>query len=63
MRHPDEVFSVEALMQRVWHADSNSSIDAIRTCIKRLRDKIDANDDNPLIQTIPRVGYKLKGKT
>jgi DNA-binding response OmpR family regulator len=63
MRHPDEVFSVEALMQRVWHADSNSSIDAIRTCIKRLRDKIDVNDDNPLIQTIPRVGYKLKGKT
>jgi len=60
MRHPDEVFSVEALMQRVWHADSNASVDAIRTCIKRLRDKIDPNDDNPIIHTIPRIGYKLK---
>jgi DNA-binding response OmpR family regulator len=60
MRHPDEVFSVETLLQRVWHSDSNASIDAIRTCIKRLREKIDPGQENSIIQTVPRVGYRLK---
>jgi DNA-binding response OmpR family regulator len=60
MRHPEEVFSVEALLQRVWHSDSDASIDAIRTCVKRLRDKIDPGSENSVIETIPRVGYKLR---
>jgi DNA-binding response OmpR family regulator len=60
MRHPDEVFSAEALLQRVWHSESEATSDALRTCIKRLRQKIDMNDDDSIIQTIPRVGYRLK---
>lgn len=60
MRHPDEVFSAEALLQRVWHSESEATSDALRTCIKRLRQKIDVDNENSIIQTIPRVGYRLK---
>jgi len=62
MRHPDEVFSGDALLQRVWHSESDATSEAIRTCIKRLRQKLDADadDDNSIIQTIPRVGYRLR---
>ncbi len=60
MRHPDEVFSGEALLQRVWHSESDATSEAIRTCIKRLRQKIDSSEDDSVIQTIPRVGYKLR---
>ncbi|HEY9754909.1 MAG TPA: response regulator transcription factor [Oculatellaceae cyanobacterium] len=60
MRHPDEVFSGDALLQRVWHSESEATSEAIRTCVKRLRQKIDKDDDSSIIQTIPRVGYKLR---
>lgn len=62
MRHPDEVFSGDALLQRVWHSESDATSEAIRTCIKRLRQKLDADadDENSIIQTIPRVGYRLR---
>lgn len=60
MRHPDEVFSADALLQRVWHSESEASSDALRTCIKRLRQKLDGDNDNSIIQTIPRVGYRLR---
>ena len=60
MRHPDEVFSGDALLQRVWHSESEATSEAIRTCVKRLRQKIDNDDEDSIIQTIPRVGYKLK---
>jgi DNA-binding response OmpR family regulator len=60
MRHPDEVFSAEALLQRVWHSESEATSDALRTCIKRLRQKIDADSESSIIQTIPRVGYRLR---
>lgn len=62
MRHPDEVFSGEALLQRVWHSESDATSEAIRTCIKRLRQKIDGDNDDSVIQTIPRVGYRLRVK-
>ncbi|MFK5098397.1 helix-turn-helix domain-containing protein, partial [Klebsiella pneumoniae] len=32
-------FSGEALLQRVWHSESDATSEAIRTCIKRLRQK------------------------
>ncbi len=60
MRHPDEVFSGDSLLQRVWHSESDATSEALRTCIKRLRQKIDSDSDESIIQTIPRVGYKLR---
>ncbi len=62
MRNPDRPFSPEALLQRVWHADSEASIDGLRAAIKRVRKVIDAssNEDDSYIETIPRVGYRFK---
>lgn len=64
MRHPGEVFSGDQLLQRVWHTESDATIEAIRTCVKRLRKKLDSEDDEEksIIETIPRVGYRLRAK-
>jgi DNA-binding response OmpR family regulator len=61
MRHPNQVFSSDALIQRVWHSDSEATGDAIRTCLKRLRKKLGDNDEKePIIQTVHGVGYRLR---
>jgi two-component system OmpR family response regulator len=60
MRHPDEVFSGEALLSRVWSTDSEATADTVRTNIMRLRQKIDKKGNDSIIETIPRVGYRMK---
>ncbi|MCA9800545.1 MAG: response regulator transcription factor [Cyanobacteria bacterium HKST-UBA02] len=63
MRNPGEVFSADALLERVWHSHSESSVEAVRTCIKRLRQKLDSEDtpvSQSVIETIPKVGYRLR---
>lgn len=61
MRHPNQVFSADALIQRVWLSDSEATGDAIRTCLKRLRKKLEDSDEaNPIIQTVHGVGYRLR---
>jgi len=64
MRHPDEVFSSEALLQRVWNMDSETTSDAVRTSIKRLRKKLDEsdNEDDSIIENVRRIGYRLRAK-
>ncbi|HEY9793633.1 MAG TPA: response regulator transcription factor [Candidatus Obscuribacterales bacterium] len=59
MRHQGQVFNGEALLSRVWASESETSIDAVSTCIKRLRKKIDLEGENSLIRTVHGVGYKL----
>lgn len=59
MRHPNQVFSAEALLDRVWASDSEASPETIRTYIKRLRQKIDNKEGPSLIQTVHGVGYKF----
>lgn len=61
LRHPDEVFSLEALLDRVWKSESDSSPDTVRTTIQRLRKKIDRDGEPSMIGTIHRVGYHLVG--
>lgn len=62
LRHKDQVFSAEALIARVWESDSDASPEGLRTAIKRIRKKIDdgTEDDQSLIENIPRVGYRLR---
>jgi DNA-binding response OmpR family regulator len=59
MRHPNQVFSADALLDRVWKSESNVSPETVRTCLKRLRRKIDTEEQDSLIQTLHGVGYKL----
>lgn len=60
MRNPNKVFSAEALLERVWASETDATEYAIRTCMMRLRRKIDSGTDSSLIQTIKGVGYKLQ---
>lgn len=59
MRHPNEVFSAETLISRVWPTDKFPSTDAVRSSIKRIRSAIDEDGQDSLIETISKVGYRL----
>ncbi len=59
MRHPTQTFSNDALLDRVWHVDNEVSFNALRSSIKRIRQKIgDTNGD--IIENIPKVGYRMR---
>ena len=57
MRNPNQVFSPEALMDRVWSAYAEASPDTVRTCIKNIRKKIGTSAE---IKNVFGVGYKLE---
>ncbi|HEY9773230.1 MAG TPA: response regulator transcription factor [Planktothrix sp.] len=59
MRHPNQVFSIEALQERVWSSDSEASPETVRVHIARLRSKIQDDGEKPLLRTIHRQGYML----
>lgn len=59
MRHPNQVFSTDALLNRVWESESDSTGSALTTCIKRLRKKLDDEGQPSIITTVHGVGYKL----
>lgn len=58
MRHPNQVFSPEALLNRVWPSESDSTAEALRTTMKRLRKKVD--EEGEVLKTVHGVGYILE---
>jgi two-component system OmpR family response regulator len=60
MRHPNRVFAPDALLNRVWTAESDATVDAVTTCIKRLRQKIDVDGKPSYIRTVRGAGYRLE---
>lgn len=59
MRNPNRVHAPEALLNKVWADESDATVSAVTTCIKRLRRKIDPDGKPPLLATVHGVGYKL----
>ena len=59
MRNPRKLFSVDELLQRVWASDADASADALTTCIKRLRKKLDREGEPSVIRNVHGVGYGL----
>jgi DNA-binding response OmpR family regulator len=59
MRYPNQSFTLEAILDRLWQSDSYASIDTVRTHMKTLRKKIGDNEENSLIQTKRGQGYKI----
>jgi len=62
MRNHDVAFSVEDLLTHVWKADSDVTLAAVTSCIKRLRDKIDAEERHAIIKTVHGVGYMIEAQ-
>jgi DNA-binding response OmpR family regulator len=59
MRHPGQVFNTDALLNKVWPSDSDSSAEALRMCLARLRKKIETEGGAPIIETVHGMGYRL----
>lgn len=62
MKHPDQVFSPQALLGRIWPSGEEATLNAIYSCIRRVRQKIDTPGEPSIIQTVHGVGYKLRDK-
>jgi two-component system OmpR family response regulator len=64
MRHPDDIFSADSLIARVWESDTAASGEAVRMSISRIRKSIDEKDaKESLIESVSRVGYRLRTRT
>jgi DNA-binding response OmpR family regulator len=63
VRHPDEVFSSQQLLQQVWNYPPQSADPGlVRWHMKNLRAKIEPDPAHPTyIHTVPHQGYMLKG--
>lgn len=62
MRHSGQLFTSEALLDRVWKSDSDSTTEAITTTVKRLRKKLDIEGKPSIITTVHGLGYRLEEK-
>lgn len=59
MQHPQQVFSLDNLLDRVWSTDSHASTAAVHACIRRLRQKIDDDEHDSIIENVHGVGYRF----
>ncbi len=59
LRHPNQVFNSQAILERVWHKDGQTD-DTVRTHIRTLRRKIDAPGNPSIITTVRGLGYKTE---
>jgi DNA-binding response OmpR family regulator len=62
LRHPDTVFTGEALIERVWKSDKTASMETLRTSIKRLRVRIDRQSEPSYIENVFGVGYRFNSE-
>ncbi|TVQ05176.1 MAG: response regulator [Leptolyngbya sp. DLM2.Bin27] len=60
LRHGEQVFSAQAILDQVWAVPEPPMEETVRTHIKRLRQKLRlAGAPANLIETVCRVGYRL----
>jgi len=59
MRHPHTFFTAESLLDHVWKSEANVGEQALRTCLSRLRSKVDEPGKPSLIETVKGFGYKI----
>ncbi|MBE7379981.1 MAG: response regulator [Leptolyngbya sp. SIO1E4] len=61
LRHPNRVFSLDAIIENLWSFEDPPSGDAVRTHIKGLRQKLKAGGAaKNFIETVYGLGYRLK---
>jgi two-component system OmpR family response regulator len=59
MRHADQVVTRTMLLENVWDYDFDPQTNLIDVHISKLRQKIDADFERPLLRTIRNAGYTL----
>jgi Response regulators consisting of a CheY-like receiver domain and a winged-helix DNA-binding domain len=60
IRNKGRVYSVDEILDRLWSCDSDSSIEAVRKCVTRLRNKIDVPGKPSIVTTVIGRGYKIE---
>ncbi len=59
MRHANTFVPSEKILDHVWDCDSDASNQALRTCVNRLRKRIDKDGSPSLIESAKGYGYRL----
>jgi DNA-binding response OmpR family regulator len=60
MRYPNEVFSVDALIDRIWPSETDTAPDSVRIHVMRLRKKIPEQGQPFKLKTVHGMGYKFE---
>ncbi len=60
MLHPNQIFTAQELINRVWPTDSESAQETVRVTLMRLRQKLGKPEHKPLIVTLRNAGYRLE---
>ncbi|KRF19232.1 response regulator transcription factor [Paenibacillus sp. Soil787] len=61
--HPEQVFSRNQLLSKVWDIDYYGDTTTVTVHIRRLREKIEPNPSEPrYIKTVWGIGYKFEGR-
>ena len=64
LRHPTQIFSRSALIDKLWSFDRCPGEDAVKTHIKVLRQKLRAvGAAEDIIETVHGMGYRLRSST
>lgn len=58
--HPNQVLAKETLLDRVWDYDFGGNVNVVEVYVKQLRQKLEANGEARLIQTVRGTGYVLR---
>lgn len=61
MRNMNRVVNREELVDHVWDFNYDGFSNVVDVHIKNLRNKIDADGDEKLLETVRGVGYRIKG--
>ena len=62
MKHPNQIFSSNEIIDSVWEPDTEAMNDTIRGHINRLRRKLDSDGQASIISNIYGFGYKLESE-
>jgi DNA-binding response OmpR family regulator len=60
MRNPDRPLTKALILERIWNLDIDPQTNIVDVLVCRLRNKIDADFDKKLIQTLRGVGYVFR---
>jgi two-component system response regulator MprA len=60
LHHPQEVLSREAIARDLWGLDFEAESNILTVYVRRLRRKLEAGGEPPLIQTVRGAGYALR---
>ncbi len=59
MRNQGRLFQPQQLLDQVWPNESDATTEALRSCLKRLRNSLDGDSDTSIIRNVHGRGYGI----